>query len=229
MASPKIRVRNREKAKVHIGTREPVITSTTTDTSTTANVQYVDVGVKVDIEPIIQLDNSVETKVKLEVSRVIGRDTVANTSALTIQTTNAETVLTLKDGVQTILGGLFEQETAKGKTTIPWLGEIPFLGDLISKTDDKDTKREILLSITPYVIKQVEVPDIDVATIWSGGEDDLKNGPKFGTFAENLISEVDATKPQSAPAIEPMQTETFVEDEMDFRKRCTGCRSARAD
>jgi general secretion pathway protein D len=203
LASPKIRVRNREKAKVHIGTREPVITSTTTDTSTTANVQYVDVGVKVDIEPVIQLDNSVETKVKLEVSRVIARDTVANTSALTIQTTNAETVLTIQDGVQTILGGLFEQETTEGKTTIPWIGEIPFLGDLFSSTSDKDTKREILLSITPYIIKQVEVPDIDVATIWSGGEDNLKNGPNFGSFSEPLLSDIDATKPRTSPAAKP--------------------------
>ena len=110
LASPKIRVRNREKAKVHIGTREPVITSVVTDTSTTANVQYIDVGVKVDVEPVIQLDNTVQTKLALEVSRVISEVEVQGTRALTIQTTNAQTVLTLKDGVQTILGGLFEQE-----------------------------------------------------------------------------------------------------------------------
>ena len=212
LASPKIRVRNREKAKVHIGTREPVITSTTTDTSTTANVQYVDVGVKVDIEPNIQLDNTVETKVTLEVSRVIGRDTVANTSALTIQTTNAQTVLTIQDGVQTILGGLFEQDTSKGKTTIPWLGEIPFFGDLISKHDNQDLKREILLSITPYILKQVEVPGFDVATIWSGGEDNLRTGPNFGTFAQPLLSEVEATKPQVAPAVQPLGIHPSLEE-----------------
>ncbi len=134
LASPKIRVRNREKAKVHIGTREPVITSTVTDTSTTANIQYIDVGVKVDIEPVIQLDNSVRTKLSLEVSRVIGRETVAGASALTIQTTNAQTVLTLKDGVQTILGGLFEQDVSKTKTTIPFIGEIPIPGRFVQQS-----------------------------------------------------------------------------------------------
>jgi general secretion pathway protein D len=210
LASPKIRVRNREKAKVHIGTREPVITSTTTDTSTTANVQYVDVGVKVDIEPVIQLDNTVETKVTLEVSRVISRDTVANTSALTIQTTNAQTVLTIQDGVQTILGGLFEQDTAKGKTTIPWVGEIPLLGDLISKIENRDIKREILLSITPYVIKQVDVPGMDVATIWSGGEDNLKVGPNFAAFSQPLLSEVEATKLEVTPAAKQSEQEISV-------------------
>ncbi len=205
LASPKIRVRNREKAKVHIGTREPVITSTVTDTSTTANVQYVDVGVKVDIEPIIQLDNTVEVKVALEVSRVIGEVEISGTRALTIQTTNAQTVLTIKDGVQTILGGLFEQATSESETTIPFIGEIPLLGSLFTNFSDEDVKREILLSITPYIIRQVDVPDADVATIWSGGEDNLKVGPNFGSFNQPLLSEIEVTKPQVAPAVKPLQ------------------------
>ena len=64
-----------------------------------------------------------ETKLKLEVSQVSKRETVgsadAPVTALTISTTNAETVLTLKDGVQTIIGGLFEQLETKQKDTIP--------------------------------------------------------------------------------------------------------------
>jgi len=70
LASPKIRVRNKEKGKVHVGTREPIITTTTTDGGTVSeNITYVDVGIKVDIEPTIKLDNTVETKLTLEVSQ----------------------------------------------------------------------------------------------------------------------------------------------------------------
>ena len=207
LASPKIRVRNREKAKVHVGTREPVITTTTTDTSTSSNIQYVDVGIKLDVEPNIQLNNSVETKLKLEVSQVISREEVgpenAPITALTISTTNAETVLTLKDGVQTIIGGLFEQLETKQKNTFPIIGDIPILGALVSGFSNRDNKREILLSITPYIVKQVEVPELDVATIWSGGEDNLKSGPNFGAFAKPLLSEVEAVKPLAAPAVKP--------------------------
>jgi len=184
LASPKIRVRNREKAKVHIGTREPVITTTTTDTSTSSNVQYVDVGVKVDVEPVIQLNNTVETKLRLEVSQVTDRETLNGVTALTISTTNAETVLTLKDGVQTVLGGLFEEEDGSTKTTVPLLGDIPLLGKLFTNFDNRNRKREILLSITPYIVKRVDVPELDVATIWSGGEDNFKVGPNFGAFAQ---------------------------------------------
>lgn len=205
LASPKIRVRNKEKAKVHIGTREPVITVTQNGDNFSDSVQYVDVGVKLDVEPNIQLDKSVETKLRLEVSQVIDEATTdRGTKYLTISTTNAETVLTLKDGVQTIIGGLFEQQDTSSRKTLPFIGEIPLLGSLFTSFDNSDVKREILLSITPYIIRQIQVPEVDVATIWSGGEDNLKDGPNFGAFAQPLLSEVEATRPLAAPAVKPV-------------------------
>ncbi|MBE0577279.1 MAG: hypothetical protein IH613_15475 [Desulfuromonadales bacterium] len=226
LANPKIRVRNKEKAKVHVGTREPIVTTIQTDTSTASNVQYVDVGIKLDVEPNIQLDNTVETKIKLEVSQVIAREEAgsidAPVTALTIATTNAETVLTLRDGEQTIIGGLFEQTDSRQKTTIPFIGEIPFLGALFSGYDNSDGKREILLSITPYIVKRVNVPDVDVATIWSGGEDNLKSGPNFGAFVQPLQSEVEATTPQSAPAVRAQQVDMSADKDMAERAEVLG-------
>jgi general secretion pathway protein D len=108
---------------------------------------------------------------------------------------------------------LFEQDVSKTKTTIPFIGEIPFLGDLFSSHSNEDTKREILLSITPYIIRQVEVPGIDVATIWSGGEDNLKDGPNFGSFVRPLMSEIEATKPQVAPAVKLLELKYSASDE----------------
>jgi general secretion pathway protein D len=204
LASPKIRVRNNEKGKVHVGTREPIVTTTTSDGGTVSeNITYIDVGVKVDVEPNIQLGNSVETKLTLEVSQIIERlpPTSNGSIPLRISTTNAQTVLTLKDGVQTIIGGLFSQDESKSKKTVPWLGEIPVVGDLFGSLDNTDTKREILLSITPYIVKQLEVPGEDIATIWSGGEDNLKAGPNFGAFARPLESEVESVRPVAAPSL----------------------------
>jgi len=213
LASPKIRVKNKEKAKVHIGKRDPVITtsgSTNDSGFTSQNVQYVDSGIKLDIEPTIQLDGTVLTKIKLEVStaeRLNPLDTTGE-SPIALTTTNAETALVLIDGARTILGGLYESGSINNKKTVPFLGDIPFLGSLFTNFSDTDEKREIILSITPYIIKKVELPSIDVATIWSGGEDNLKNGPNFGAFAQDMMSEVEATKPQSAPAIKTMQIDS---------------------
>ncbi len=210
LASPKIRVKNNEKAKVHIGKRDPIVTtsgSTSDSGYTTQNVQYVDSGIKLDIEPTVQLDGTVLAKIKLEVStaeRLDSGDTTGE-SPIALTTTNAETALVLLDGVRTILGGLYEDNSIRNKTTIPFLGDIPLIGSLFTNFSNNDEKREIILSITPYIIKKVELPDSDIATLWSGGEDNLKTGPNFGSFAKPLQSEVEATKPHAAPAVKPMQ------------------------
>jgi general secretion pathway protein D len=203
LANPKIRVKNKDKAKVHIGTREPVITVTTTGETSTDNIQYVDVGVKLDVEPTVQLDNSIVTKIALEVSSVSDRQTTANGSiALTITTTNAQSVLTLKDGEQTIIGGLIRDDFTNTRNTIPFIGDIPIIGDLLTSFNKNKRKREILLSITPHIVKSVDMPRADVASIWSGGEDNLKAGPNFGAFALAFEPEVDRMPPPAAPALE---------------------------
>ena len=201
LANPKIRVRNHEKAKVHVGSREPVITVTTTGTDTRSDsIQYVDVGVKLEIEPTVQLDNTVVTKVGLEVSNVTGRETTENgTSALTISTTNANTALTLKDGETTILGGLIRDDYSKTQDTFPLLDKIPLIGDLISGHQRNKSKREILLSITPHIVRSLDLPRPDVASIWSGGEDDLKAGPNFSAFAQPLEAEQNKPAPTPVP------------------------------
>lgn len=187
LATPKIRVKNREKAKVHVGTREPSVTSTISGDNVSTNVQYVDVGIKVDVEPVIQLDNTIQTKLKLEVSSVSDRQVVGGTNnpttVFTISTTNAETALILKDGERTIIGGLIRNADTKSKKTIPVLGEIPLIGALFSKYDTDDGKREILLSVTPHIVKKVDVPGEAESRIWSGGEEELKAGQNFAAFA----------------------------------------------
>lgn len=200
LANPKIRVKNKEKAKVHIGSREPVITVTTTGTDTRSDsIQYVDVGVKLEVEPTVQLDHTVVTKVSLEVSNVTSREKTKNeTLALSISTTNASTSLTLKDGERTILGGLMRDDYSNTVNSIPLLGRLPFIGPLLSSHSKTKTKREILLSITPHIVQSLRLPRADVAQIWSGGEDDLKAGPSFAAFAHPL--EADQAQPAPVPA-----------------------------
>nr|WP_320050538.1 cohesin domain-containing protein [uncultured Desulfuromonas sp.] len=198
LANPRIRVRNKEKAKVHIGNREPVITVTINGDQTSENVQYVDVGVKLDVEPRVQLDNTIVTSLGLEVSNVSGRETTSNgTAVLTISTTNANTVLTLKDGEQTIIGGLIRGDKSTTKNKIPFLGEIPFLEKLLNGTDKTGIKREILLSITPHIVKTVQVPEPGLASIWSGGEDTLKYGRNFGAFATEYAEDLELVEDEN--------------------------------
>lgn len=202
LANPKIRVKNKDKAKVHIGQREPVITVSINGDNRTDNVQYIDVGVKLDVEPTIQLDDSVVTKLSLEVSSVSDRQTTeSGTQVLTITTTNAQTVLTLKDGERTIIGGLIRDDLSTARRTVPFFGDLPLIGNLFSHHDRNKQKREILLSITPHIMKILDLPRADVATIWSGGEDDLKAGLNFGSFAEGFVPESEQTPASPVPAM----------------------------
>ncbi|MDY0270346.1 secretin N-terminal domain-containing protein [Trichloromonas sp.] len=200
LANPSIRVKNKEKAKVHIGSREPVITVTINGDQTSENIQYVDVGVKLDVEPLIQLDNTVVTKLNLEVSNATRLAALkSGTTPLVISTTNATTALILKDGEQTVIGGLLRDDNSKSKTTIPVLGDIPLLGHFFTGHNNNKTKREILLSITPHIVKKLDMPEPAVASIWSGGEEELRAGANFGSFAY-FRPELEEPLPSVAPA-----------------------------
>jgi general secretion pathway protein D len=201
LANPRIRVKNKEKAKVHIGSREPVITVTVNGDQTSENIQYVDVGVKLDVEPSIKLDNTVVTKLSLEVSNATRLTALkSGTTPLQISTTNASTVLILKDGEQTIIGGLLRDDESKSKSMIPFLSDIPLLGWLFTGHSNTNTKREILLSITPHIVKNLNIPESTVSSIWSGSEDDLRGGPNFGSFAV-FKPELENPLPISAPGL----------------------------
>lgn len=206
LANPKIRVKNKEKAKVHIGSKEPVITVTANGDVRTDSVAYVDVGVKLNIEPTVQLDNSVITKLDLEVSSVSDRKTTNNgTQVITLTSTNATTVLTLKDGERTIIGGLIRDDTSKSRSGIVLLSDLPVIGALFTNHTNSKTKREILLSITPRIVQNIVVPAAGVGTLWSGGEDDLKSGPVFGAYTsyeEEVPAPADVSLPiESKPPV----------------------------
>jgi general secretion pathway protein D len=102
LANPRIRVRNKEKARVHIGDRVPVITTTAAATGgfVSESVSYLDVGLKLEVEPLIYLEDEVGIKVALEVSNIAReiRTVGSSTLAYQIGTRNAATTLRLRDG-----------------------------------------------------------------------------------------------------------------------------------
>lgn len=175
LANPKIRVKNKEKSKFNVGTRVPITTTATTNQTTQVNVQYVDVGVKVSAEPTIQLNNEVSIKLSLEVSSILNKETVGSdksTSVVTIGTRNLDTVLSLKDGETTIIGGLIQKNSNSSKTKIFLLGDLPLIGPLLSGNDSSKDKTELVLAITPRLVRGVTVPRTDLTAFMSGKEDE---------------------------------------------------------
>jgi len=179
LANPKIRARNREKAKILVGDKIPVVTTTTTATGLVSDsVQYLDVGLKVELEPDIHLDDEVAIKVGLEVSSLGPQvKTSSGTIAYQIGTRNANTVLRLKDGETQILAGLINEQDRKAASGVPGLTDLPVLGRLFASHQDDRNKTEIVLSITPHVVRNVVRPDAESGEFWSGTESTLRTRP----------------------------------------------------
>lgn len=172
LANPRIRARNREKAKILIGDKLPVITSTATSTGfVSESVQYIDVGLKLEVEPNVYLDDEVAIKVALEVSSLKGTiQTRGGSTAYQIGTRSANTVLRLRDGETQILAGLINRQESTNSSRIPGLGDLPILGRLFSSQLDNKDKTEIVLSITPHIVRNVRRPELYEAEFWSGTE-----------------------------------------------------------
>ncbi|ADI29115.1 secretin N-terminal domain-containing protein [Methylotenera versatilis] len=170
LSNPRIRVRNNEKAKILVGDKVPVITTTSTaNVGISESVQYVDVGLKLDVEPRITADNYVNIKIALEVSS-LGERTITRNGATvyTIGTRDANTILRLKDGETQVLAGLISDDERKNASKLPGLGDIPLIGRLFSNQQDQKNKTEIVLAITPRIISNIARPSAEVSEYWSG-------------------------------------------------------------
>ena len=179
LANPRIRVKNKEKAKVHVGDKVPVITSNVTSTGVTSeSVSYLDVGLKLDVEPQVYLEGEVGIKVGLEVSNIVQQVKTA-TGTLTYQlgSRNANTTLRLRDGETQVLAGLISDEDRSSASKVPGLGDIPLLGRLFSSNRDDKTKSEIVLLITPRILRNVERPELADIEFFAGTDASASSQP----------------------------------------------------
>ncbi|MHB8914313.1 MAG: secretin N-terminal domain-containing protein [Thiobacillus sp.] len=183
LANPRIRVKNREKAKIHIGDKVPVITSNATSTGVISeSVSYLDVGLKLDVEPIVMQRDDVQIKVNLEVSNIV-REIRSGSGTLTYQigTRNAGTTLRLKNGETQVLAGLISDEDRTAGSRIPGLGDLPVMGRLFSNQRDERNKTEIVLLITPRVLRTVESREPTLTEFKSGTESSIGGASNYSS------------------------------------------------
>jgi general secretion pathway protein D len=172
LANPKIRVRSKEKAKVLIGDKIPVITTTTgTGGFVSDSVNYLDVGLKLEVEPTVYADDDVSIRLAMEVSKLgTSVTTSSGTLAYQIGTRNASTVLRLHDGETQLLAGLINKDDRTDSARVPGLGDLPVLGRLFSNQTDNGARTELVLAITPHVLRNLRRADSSEAELWVGTE-----------------------------------------------------------
>lgn len=210
LANPRVRVRNRQTAKIMIGDKVPVITvNNTANVGTSESVSYLDVGLKLDIEPTISLDDDVSMKLNLEVSSIL--DTViraTGTQTYRIGTRNTTTSLRVRDGETNILAGLIQKEDRRANTGIPVLNELPLVSKLFGTAQDSDSRTEIVLLITPHIIRNLDVPGVGLQEFLSGTESAVGAQPiQLGNSspAKNAGA---AVAPSATPSLPPPPSPT---------------------
>jgi general secretion pathway protein D len=207
LANPRIRVKNKEKARIHIGDRVPVITTTAAATGgfISESVSYLDVGLKLEVEPLIYLEDEVGIKVALEVSNIARevRGTASGTLTYQIGTRNASTNLRLRDGETQILAGLINDEDRRTANRVPGLGELPVLGRLFSHTRESIGRTEVVLLITPRLLRTLARPDARSIEFAAGTE--ASTGARPGAIPPLIVPTIPAPV---QPAPPPVSEET---------------------
>ncbi len=182
LAKPQVRISEGEKASLHIGDKVP-IPVTSFNTSQTVgggtivpitSFQYQDVGIRIEIEPRVHHNKEVTLKLKIEVSQITSY--VAGSGGQrqpVIGTRNIESKIRLKDGETNFLAGLIRTDESHSDSGLPGLSDIPIIGRLFGKTSTDTTRTDVLLTLTPHIIRTPNISEDDLLPVWVGTEQNI--------------------------------------------------------
>ncbi|MCJ7600596.1 MAG: type II secretion system secretin GspD [Desulfobulbaceae bacterium] len=162
LSSPQILVLNNEKASVNVGKQVPILTTVTENTTTGSQVdktvQYKDTGVILEVTPQINYNGVI----LLEVSQTVSKaqpNILSDIKSPEISKRELQTKLAVKNGQSILMGGMIDRNTEMTQSGVPFLMDIPILGNLFKYQYDKEDKTELIVLITAYVIESEDVLD----------------------------------------------------------------------
>ncbi len=182
LAKPQLRISEGEKANLVIGDRVPIpLTTFNTQNAGTAggivpitSFQYQDVGIKIEIEPRVHHNQEVTLKLKIEVSNLNGSVSGTNgDSQPIIGTRMIDSVIRLQDGETNFLAGLIRTDESNTDKGFPGLSEIPIIGRLFSDKNTQGARTDVILTLTPHIVRNAEITPEDLEPIWVGTEQNI--------------------------------------------------------
>jgi general secretion pathway protein D len=176
LARPQLRISEGQKAQLIIGDKIPIPTTTfNTGTTIGGNIvpvtsfQYQDVGIKIDVEPRVHHNREITMKLIVEVSNLNGFVTVQQgQNQPIIGTRTISSNIRLKDGETNFLAGLLRNDRSNNVDTVPFLGDIPILGRLFSKKSSTNKTSDLVLTLTPHIIRIPDVTEEDLTPVYVG-------------------------------------------------------------
>ena len=163
LSSPRLVTSSGKSASINVGTQVPIITTQQTDpsgqvggtSSILQSIQYRSTGVTLNIEPTINSNRRVELTISQDVSEAQA-NSLSGIQSPIILTRAIETTLSLSDGETVLLGGLISENYSTGNAGVPYLKDIPILGNLFKNESRGVDRTELIVLLTPYIIDSPE-------------------------------------------------------------------------
>jgi general secretion pathway protein D len=154
LSTPEILAVNNREARIVVGSRVPFVASARLgDISIDRSVQYEDVGTTLTIIPSINQDDYVSVQILQEVNTLTNQVIVSALSAPVISTREASTRAIIRDGQTVVIGGLIGETREKNDGGIPFLKDIPLIGNLFKQRSDNNSRSELAIFVTPFIIR----------------------------------------------------------------------------
>ncbi len=176
LQNPSIRATDGQKADLKIGERIPVATGSyqtgaaTAVVSSLVNTQftYLDVGVEIEITPVVHYDRDVTLKIKIVSSQEEGSTNIGGITEPIISQRTADQVVRLKEGEVNILGGFLQKQDLITIGGTPFLGELPILKYIFSSTQHEVQDDEIIFMLTPHVVRATDISPLNLQEVDTG-------------------------------------------------------------
>ncbi len=213
LAKPQLRISEGEKASLVIGDRVPIPLTTfnTQNAGATGGIvpitsfQYQDVGIRIDMEPRVHHNQEVTLKIKVEVSNLNGN--VAGSGGQSqpiIGTRTIDSTIRLQDGETNFLAGLIRSDLTDSDQGIPGLSDIPIIGRLFSDKHTESQRTDVILTLTPHIIRNAEITEEDLQPIWVGTEANISfrgGSPRVESDVEGPFDSTEGTPEEIQDAI----------------------------
>ncbi len=163
LSKPSILARNNQQATIQLAQQVPLVVGANFDAlgNQRNTIQYTSVGIILEVTPFITADGMVEMVVSPQVSELADKSQWVTTSVSqfgqvqspVVNTRQADTVVIVPDGQTAVIGGLIEKQKQQTVSKVPFLGDIPLLGNLFKHKTSADVKTELLIFLTPTIVK----------------------------------------------------------------------------
>jgi general secretion pathway protein D len=212
VAKPQLRGAEGSKLSLKLGQRIPVVSTSYTPIATggagvnpLSSYTYEDIGVNIDMTPRVSLDGEIILDLILDNSALGPDKAIAGVTVPTFVQRTLTTRLRLRDGESNLLAGLIQQRDSTSVSGFPGAIHLPFFRQLLSGNNNSSTQTEIIMLLTPRIVRTQELTELDLRPIYIGSQQNLGVGgaPALIAAPEEPVPPADAAPAPPAPGVPP--------------------------